>query len=365
MFLLCLCGSLFQIMKLLVWQVSFKQKTLYLTTKTNFMDTLDTSPGNEQVIVPSSPNPLSSTKNILLLVAALLVLVGFFLPWINPGGGGYDNDDYDYESEIPTINGIYLISNVNNVPEVGWLLTIFMLLVPVGALIVAYNTTRRSFSEKAMTFGIAAAAFIPISLLALYLLMPGRGMWGDLIGSRVKLGIGFIMMGAGGVYCLFYAIARIGQHMKNISAGPLFKFGAIGGVITAVIIYLVMDNISSPGTSMAYIYLFLVIAGLLLSVYIHSTGDNVNYHSGLVVGFIFSATYVFTLLIISSIENSRATARVGEVLLFTLVFHSLFGFVISSLIATTRDSTGTPESFEFETTAENVAGSSNPEQPQA
>lgn len=335
---------------------------LYLDAKTSYME-------NENPVQSTNESPSNSTNpvalqqssfqgNILLLIAALLIVIGFFLPWINTGGYGgrnYDFDDSDFG--VPSINGANLISLVGKIPEIGWLLTIYLILVPLGGTIVAFNAGQRTFSEKAMMFGIASAINIPLSLFTLYLSIPKRDLFGNgkgtLSGSdflsvgMFNLGIGFIMMVIGGAYCLIYAIGRISQYMKNVSSPQIFKYGGIGGVVTGVLIYLIMYNMGEMGgnsvTSIVFIYLVIVIVGVLLSCHLYRTnGALANYHSGIVTGFVFSGAYVFTLLIIASITSNEGTGQLGRVVIFLLVFQALFGFIITSLMAYERVSTTGP-----------------------
>lgn len=313
------------------------------------MDNLNTSSSVEQASSSaSSQSPQNSFQgNILLLIAAMLIVIGFFLPWINTGGYGGRNYDFDDSNfGVPSINGGNLISLVGKIPEIGWLLTIYLILVPIGGIIVAYNASQRTFSEKAMMFGVASAIYIPLSLFILYLSIPKSDLFGGdfLSVGMFNLGIGFIMMVIGGAYCLIYAIGRISQNMKNVSSPQIFKFGGIGGLVTGVLIYLIMYNMGemgNPGTSIVFIYLIFVIAGVLLSCYLYRTnGTFTNYHSGIVTGFIFSVAYVLTLLVIASITtsnegkgNSTGQLLLGRVVIFLLVFQALFGFIITSLMA--------------------------------
>lgn len=310
-------------------------------TKTTIMDNSNTNPAREQVPASHSshPPPTSFQGNTLLLVAALLIVIGFFLPWI--GTGGSRGRDYDEDFGMPAVNGTFLISTVGKIPEIGWLLTVYLILVPLGGIIVAYNASQKWFSEKMMMFGIASAVFIPLSLFTLYLSVPkGEFYAEDFLSGAFKLGIGFIMMIIGGIYCLIYAIGRISKNMKNISSPPIFKFGVLGGVLTGGLIYLFLDNINGSTSSVVYIYLAIVIAGILLSCYFYRTSTvQANYHSGLVTGFVFAAAYVFTLLIIASITNGEGTGQFGRVLIFMLVFQALFGFVFTSLMSYNNIST--------------------------
>ncbi|NOT50440.1 MAG: hypothetical protein HOP10_04090 [Chitinophagaceae bacterium] len=301
-----------------------------LVPGTNASATPQTSPA-------VSPAP-SFQGNTLLLVAALLILLGFFLPWINTGIGRGDYDEIGFG--VPTINGTNLISLAGRIPEAGWLLTIYLILIPVGSLLVAYNAYQKTFSEKTMMFGIAAAVFLPITLFALYIIIPKYELFDmdDFGRGSLKLGIGFIMMVIGSVYCFIYAMRRISQNMNRISPGPMFKFGAIGGGVTGALTYLIFDNMNDSEGAILYIYLGLFISGILLSAYLYknNTRVNSNYHSSIVTGFIFSGAYAFSLFIIASItSNGAATGMQGQLFIFLLVGQCLFGFIISSMSGNT------------------------------
>jgi hypothetical protein len=282
---------------------------------------------------PTAPSTPSSQSKTFLLIAALLILIGFFLPWINTGFGGGRNSDFDEEMlGGPTINGTYLITLAGKVPEVGWLLAIFLILVPLGSIIVAINSQQKTFSEKAMMFGVASSVYIPLSLFALYLVIPKQELFGNR-GNLAGFGVGFILMLIGSAYCFIYAIGRIFGKMKHISGGPIFTFGMAGGVIAGVLTYLIFDNIKGSDVSILYIYLGIVIFGILLSGYLYrsNASGNSNYHSSIVSGFVFSAAYSFTLFIIVSIVDKTGMNRFSQVFIFILVTQCLFGFIISSL----------------------------------
>lgn len=301
--------------------------------------------------------PAVSNRNILLMIAALAILAGFFLPWM---AQNRSNLLYDDEFPMPTVNGIYLVNLTSQIPHVGFLLMLFLVLVPIGSIIVAYNSYQHEFSEKIMMFGLAAAVFIPMSILSLYLMSPGARFLTGGFGGGLKLGIGMILMGAGAIYCLVYAIGRIGRNMQGIASGPLFKYGAVGGVLTALLVYIVMKTMSGEGAVGFYVYLLALIGGILSSVSMYrSKAVYSNYHSGQVAGFIFSGTLTVTLIILSTIESSVIIGRISEGLFFLLVFQVLFGFVVSSLVGNTE--TPAVELELEETTAVNRPNDSNPE----
>lgn len=272
--------------------------------------------------------------NILLLIAGLMILTGFFLPWIKFRYPGIDFDMYDdMGAGIPTINGIYLLTSVNSeISELSWLLTIFLVFIPLGSGIVAFNSAIRGVLTKATVYGIAASVFLPLCLFTLYLFIPRYAFGFGGSGRMIRLGIGFILMVTGSGVCFIYAMIKMIEGVKNVNMIPSLKYNIIGGAVTAGITYLVFDNIKEPDEAIIYLYIAIFAVGLLVAGFLYRNNTvNTNYYSSNIAGFIFSLVFSIVLLIIIGIAKGFGETMATEGFVFLIVTQSLFGFIITSL----------------------------------
>lgn len=298
-------------------------------------------PGTNEQDTPSflfdEPIRPTSQRNLWLMAAALLIFAGFFLPWLKFRYPDFDMDMYDeMDMRIPTINGILLLTNITSeMSEITWLLTVFLVLIPLGAAIVAFNSSLRGFLTKSTLFGIASAVFFPLVLFSLYLFLPKYAFgWGSglELGRLMKLGIGFILMAVGSLFCFIYAMIKIIEGAKNTNLVAALPFNIIGGAVMAGATYLLFDNIKEPGEAMVYVYLGIFTAGLLLAGYLYrrNAKGGANYYSSIIAGFIFSAVHTITLVIIAGITDGIKETSVAMSFVFLLMSQCLFGFIITS-----------------------------------
>lgn len=236
----------------------------------------------------SSPVPGYSSAstgnalNIIGIVAAGIMALGFFLPWFNTRR--YRGFDYDGEG-IPAINGIYILKKIlgsdMNGEAIVLIVLLVVLLISIPAFSIVYIIQKlksNAVSVKLQTLSASMAGFLPL-LLATILLFLGSSTGYIMMFGGANLGIGAIFMIIGAVFLFGEVLYLIMQKNDSKTLARAWAKAAIAGIITAALHYGMIEIAKSSNNEngMLNIYTLFTMAvlaiGFNVAVNIHKSQD--------------------------------------------------------------------------------------------
>jgi hypothetical protein len=253
----------------------------------------------DQLIVPDatefSHSQLQKHDFHFLLIASALIALGFFLPWLNT------NSLFSHV----TINGSFMISEAGKIESYGFLIVLLLLSIPICTGIIGYYSYARKNSEKLFTICISLATLFPLYFfVALTLSAGGREsrQLMEIASHAAGIGAGAILMIIGSLYYAYFVIKEISKKRWALE-GPLWRFGAMGGAISALITYLLLRLVENP-KAVIWIVLLTFGGGIIVTgIFYKNFRKQLNYTAAIALGFLNSVHFAASLILISFLHN--------------------------------------------------------------
>lgn len=307
------------------------------------------SPAQQAAPVPARPPmsaPVSDKKkimNIIGLIAASLLAIGFFLPWINYG----QLRQFSFSERLPNINGIFVLDKLlgENLSSEGIAPIILMviLLVSIPVFSIAYivqKITTNTPSVKWQTWFTSMAVFLPMLIASIMLFMGSKTGYLMMFGGA-GLGIGVILMIIGALFLFGEAFFRVIEKTDQKTLPGAWIKASIAGLLTAVLHYVLIELTKNKddGDFMLNVYTIFTVAilgiGYNIAIYIHKKQDlNGKLSFSRCIGFSLIYGLVagigWYLVILMQTPMNEAP---GGVIMALIAFDVLLAFIFGALYA--------------------------------
>lgn len=307
------------------------------------------SPVQQATPVPPRPPvsaPVSDKKktiNIISIIAAGLLAIGFFLPWINYG----ELRQFSYGVHLPNINGLFVLDkllgeNLSNEAIVPIILMV-ILLVSIPVCSIAYIIQKimpKAPSVKWQTWFTSMAVFLPMLMASVLLFVRSKAGYVMLFGGA-GLGVGVILMIIGALFLFGEAFFRVIEKTDQKTLPAAWIKASIAGLITAGLHYLLIELTKKNEESdiMVNIYTVFTVAvlaiGVNIALFIHKKQDlNGKLSFSRCIGFSLIYGLVagigWYLVILMQTPMNEAP---GGVIMALIAFDVLLAFVFGALYA--------------------------------
>lgn len=297
------------------------------------------SPVAKKVLPDSTRNAL----NIIGMIAAGLLVLGFFLPWINTGRlRGFSR------GLIPDINGIYFLKQIFGsdmsgdaiVPVILFL--VLLISIPVFSVVyiiqkIKPNTT----SVKLQTLAVALAGFLPL-LFASIIIFMGSGNGLLMLFGRINLGVGAILMIIGAILLFGEVIYLVAQKNDSNTLGKAWVIAAIAGIISAALHYGMIEiaKTSDDGEGMLNIYTLFTLAvlaiGFNVGVNIHKSqdpGGKLGFTRCIAFSLMYGIVTGLGCYLVLLIQVPRSEEIPFGAAMILITFNTLFAFIFGAIRA--------------------------------
>lgn len=309
---------------------------------------------NQESVTNQEQNPLNlhtqtasssdSTMKLMSLIAAGMVFLGFFLPWITiPDMGKM------FGNKMPALNGLGIISELSKISSNAmgtWTLLGMLLLLTIPVFSVLFFVTRlnKGYENKQIgTIAVSFLTFIPILFLTSYLFIADALSNFGLGKNSGGLGTGALFMMLGSCFLMVDTILqltkiKVGLHTSKLAWGK----GAIAGSCIGIA-FLVLGGIAKNLFSIHqiggiyFVGLIIFISGIFFAIQQHQKLDlnnRITFDRAIGTGIIASGiagltTYFALLMSLPELQNNLPPTAMLELI---FIFMQL-GFIVSSIIA--------------------------------
>ncbi len=317
--------------------------------------------------LPSShtaTNPLRLYRKNLSIIAAAMIFIGYFLPWVSVVFTQQNMYLSDAMKDIPTFSGASLLSTffkgLEEKEKAGvdtfslWALLVFVFLImtPLSALVFGLQRFNdKDFKQiPVATFSTASATFVPLLLFFTFYFtsdavrMAMQQMPFNSKDVNIGIGIGALLMAMGAFYLLYDAFINL-TILKLVSETivPLLGKAAAATALYYIFAYMVnkmvLQSLNFSENSLNILLLLnfcLFISAPFATIAAHKhfdLGNKISYQRSVGAGVLTMLFIIFIGVFILKTDNGLGYMQhylplSSNFIAFLAVIH--FGFILSS-----------------------------------